>query len=271
MNALQKLNNKLKNNLFICVGLDTDIKRIPSHLLNKSEPILEFNRIIIENTYNYASAYKINFAFYEKFGSKGFQYISQTKKMIPSDTLVIADAKRGDIGNTAKMYAQSIYDELNFDAVTLNPYMGYDSVQPFLEYTEKLNFILALTSNKSAADFEKLKLADGSFLYQQVINKIKEWNKKGNCGIVYGATNKDDLVNDILLFDDLPVLLPGIGAQGGNLEDVVRLFITNNKRNFIVNISRALIYLDDSSEFGDKINRYMTYLNEKILQITNEN
>ncbi len=267
MTALKKLKNKIDKNLHICVGLDTDTAKIPRHLLRSADPVLEFNKIIIENTYEFTSAYKINFAFYEKLGAKGFEYLSQTRKLIPPDTLAIADAKRGDIGNTSQMYAKAVFDELKFDAVTLSPYMGFDSIQPFLAYKDKLNFILVLTSNKGAEDFEKTKLEDGKFLYQKVLEKIKEWNTEENCGIVYGATNSEELKKDILLFDDLPVLLPGVGAQGGNLEELTKQFISNNRKNFLINISRALLYLNSTPKFGYAVRNYILSQSEKIRQI----
>lgn len=255
MTAQEKFLKKTSTGFHICVGLDSDINKIPQYLLSQQNPILEFNKIIIENTYQDAAAYKINFAFYEKDGSKGFDTIHQTIELIPKDVLTIADAKRGDIGNTSQMYAQSIFDHFNFDAVTLHPYMGFDSLSPFLEYRNKLNFILALTSNSGSSDFEKQKLSSGQFLYQRVIEKVNEWNAKQNCGIVFGATNLDELEENITLFHQLPVLLPGVGAQGGNLEEVAKVFSNHNNKNFLINISRALIYCDNSEDFGSRINQ----------------
>jgi orotidine-5'-phosphate decarboxylase len=264
MSALQKLQNKFKEGFHICVGLDTDIKKIPEFLLSAKNPILEFNKIIIENTAAQAASYKINFAFYEVNGSKGFDNIAQTLELIPKDVLTIADAKRGDIGNTSQMYAQSIYDHFQFDASTLHPYMGFDSLSPFIDYPDKLNFILALTSNDGAKDFEKLKLLGDKFLYQQVIEKVKEWNVKSNCGIVFGATKLTELEENIGSFSSMPVLLPGVGAQGGSLEDVVKTFHSHNKDSYLVNISRALLYIDNSPNLGSSVSKAIKDFNSTI-------
>lgn len=250
LNALSKLKNRIADGFHICVGLDTDVNKIPKHLLKYDNPVLVFNEQIIEATKDFTCAYKINFAFYEKYGARGFEIIENTLKKIPNSVLTIADAKRGDIGNTSQMYAQSVFDHFNFDSITLHPYMGFDSLSPFLEYTDKLNFILALTSNPGNADFEKLIVNDGKFLFQHVIEKTNGWNKNSNCGLVFGATNKSELEENINSFEDMPILLPGVGAQGGSLEDVSSIFKKNNKRNFLVNVSRALLYTDSSENFA---------------------
>jgi orotidine-5'-phosphate decarboxylase len=264
MTAKEKLLKKFNDGLHICVGLDTDIQKIPSYLQCSEEGMLEFNKIIIENTCHAAAAYKINFAFYEKYGAKGWGIIAKTLEMIPHDVLTIADAKRGDIGNTSKMYAQSIFDSLNFDAVTLHPYMGSDSLSPFLEFEQKLNFILVLTSNPGAADFEKQKLENGNYVYQEVLKNIHAWDKNNNCGIVFGATNTDELKQNIDLFGNLPVLLPGVGAQGGSLEDVVKTFSAISNSNFLINVSRALLYADSSSELGKVVEKVITGYNLEV-------
>ncbi|MCX6170923.1 MAG: orotidine-5'-phosphate decarboxylase [Ignavibacteriales bacterium] len=267
MTAREKIENKISSGHHICVGLDSDITKIPKYLLSHSNPILEFNKIIIENTYQDAAAYKINFAFYEKDGSRGFETIHKTMELISNDVLTIADAKRGDIGNTSQMYAQSIFDHFGFDAVTLHPYMGFDSLSPFIDYKNKLNFILALTSNSGASDFEKQKLENGYFLYQHVIKKILEWNQNQNCGIVFGATNIDELKNNIESFGSIPVLLPGVGTQGGSLEEVTHAFSKLRNMNFIMNISRALIYSDSTENFGSVINKIIKQYNSAIQSI----
>ncbi len=267
---MKKLDKLFNDGNHICVGLDTDIKKIPPYLLKYDNPVIEFNKIVIENTIEGAAAYKINFAFYEKDGSKGFDNISKTLELIPKEILTVADAKRGDIGNTSEMYAESIYNHFNFDAVTLHPYMGYDSIEPFLKFNSKLNFILALTSNKGSSDFEKQKLSDGSFLFQTVIKKVNEWNELGNCGIVFGATNSSELKENINLFGNLSVLLPGIGAQGGSLDDVVSIFSAASNNRFLINVSRALLYCDSTENFGMFINKELTRLNESIRKIKNK-
>ncbi len=267
ISASEKLKRKNKELKYICIGLDTDINKIPQHLRNSENPILEFNRALIEETLNYAAAYKLNFAFYEKFGEKGFDILKQTITYIPSDILIIGDAKRGDIGNTSRMYAESVFDFFNCDSITINPYMGEDSVLPFLEREDKLNFILTLTSNPGANDFEKLKLDNNQFLFQKVIEKVKSWNKKKNCGIVFGATKIEELKDNIYSFDDLPVLLPGVGAQGGSLENVVAVFKENNKFDFIINISRAIIYKGGDKNFAKTAKNEVINLNNSVKSI----
>ena len=265
--AIGKLNSKCKNGLHICVGLDTDIKKIPKHLLSQPNPVYEFNKIVIENTIEEAAAYKINFAFYEKDGIKGIENIQKTLELIPNDILTIADAKRGDIGNTSQMYAESIFEHFRFDSVTLHPYMGYDSLAPFLDYPDKLNFILALTSNKGAADFEKLQLTNGRYLFQKVIEKVNDWNKAGNCGIVFGATNLDELQENMQNFGNLPVLLPGVGEQGGNLQEIVKAFKNRAKLNYLINISRALLYNNNSEHFSKYVKLKIKKYNETVRSI----
>jgi orotidine-5'-phosphate decarboxylase len=270
MTAVEKLLNKNLEGKFICVGLDTDISKIPIYLSSASNPILEFNQAIINSTKNAAAAYKINFAFYEKDGEKGLKNLSETIEIIPSNTLIIADAKRGDIGNTSSMYAKSVFDYFKCDAVTLNPFMGKDSLEPFLDYKEKLNFILTLTSNKGATDFEKLKLDDGRFLYQAIIEKIVEWNSNNNCGLVFGATNSSELKENVQSFGSLPVLLPGVGAQGGKLEDVIVAFESANKSNFLINISRGILYKSSDKDFAEKASEELVNLNKRVDSVLNE-
>lgn len=266
MRAIEKLQFKNDELKFVCVGLDTDINKIPKHLLSSEEPIIEFNKSIIEATKNHAAAYKINFAFYEVFGSMGFEIIQKTLSFIPDDILTIADAKRGDIGNTSEMYAKSIYDHFGFDSVTLHPYMGKDSLQPFLNYSEKLNFILALTSNPGSSDFEKQILYDGSFVFQKVIKSVAEWNTNNNCGIVFGATNPEELNVNLELCSNLTLLLPGVGAQGGSYEDIMRIFSQHNRKNFIINLSRGLIYLSSENDFMEKTEKEIIRLNQVAKQ-----
>jgi orotidine-5'-phosphate decarboxylase len=264
MDALSKLKFQNDKRKHICVGLDTDKTKIPSFLNSSPNPILDFNKTIIENTHDAVAAYKVNFAFYEKLGAEGFKIISKTIEQIPDDILIIADAKRGDIGNTSKMYAASMFDYFKCDASTLNPFMGEDSISPFLEYKDKLNFILTLTSNQGANDFQKLKLEDGSFLFQHVISKVKSWNKNNNCGLVFGATKADELEKNMVNFGSLPVLLPGIGAQGGDLKSVVKLFYQNNKTNFLINVSRSVIYKSRNKDFGEAAANEVTAMNNRI-------
>ena len=267
MTASEKLQLKFKKNLHICVGLDSDIKKIPKHLSRYVDPLFEFNKQIIEASKDIAAAYKINLAFYESRGISGIRTLEKTLKIIPSDVLIIGDAKRGDIGNTSKMYAASLFDHFGFDASTLHPYMGEDSVQPFLEYSDKLNFILVLTSNPSNIDFEKQELKNGKFLYQEVLEKVLEWNSSKNCGAVFGATNLEELKMNLPQLKELPVLLPGIGAQGGSLEEVVNVFHETQSNNFLINVSRALIYADSTENFVETTRSVLIGYNKKIMQI----
>lgn len=265
--GLQKLSAQNEKGKFICVGLDTDMNKIPAHLKSGSNPVMEFNKIIIENTSEFSAAFKINFAFYEKEGEKGFRNLFDTISLIPKNILIIGDAKRGDIGNTSRMYAESIFNYFKCDASTLHPYMGEDSIRPFLEDETKLNFILALTSNPSANDFEKLRLEDNKYLYQKVIEKTHEWNSKKNCGIVFGATKVDDLKENIELINDLPVLLPGVGAQGGSLEESAKVFFNKRRKNFLINVSRGIIYKSSGKDFGLAAKNEIIFLNESIKKL----
>lgn len=264
MNAVEKL--KIQNDLkkHICVGLDTDKKKIPSFLNSSKSSILDFNKAIIESTSQYAAAFKINFAFYESIGTEGIDFISKTIELIPENILIIADAKRGDIGNTSKMYAASLFDHFDCDASTINPYMGEDSVLPFLEYKDKLNFVLALTSNKGAEDFQKMKLENGKFLFQTVISKVKDWNKNNNCGLVFGATKLSELQENVQNFGSLPLLIPGVGAQGGDLKSIVELLYKNTKTNFLINVSRSVIYKSDNTDFAEAAAEEVKGMNKLI-------
>lgn len=267
MKAIEKLKSKNSEGKVICVGLDTDVNKIPALLKKTDNPVLEFNKAIIESTGPYAAAFKINFAFYESMGIEGMKNLEKTLSLIPEDIMVIADAKRGDIGNTSLMYAKSVFDYFKFDAVTVHGYMGKDSVEPFLRYDDKLVFILALTSNPSASDFEKLKTEDGSFLFQNVIRKVNEWNEKSNCGIVFGATKTQELKDNMDSFGNLAVLLPGVGAQGGSLEDVIITFKEYNRTDLLVNVSRGIIYKSANADFAEAAKEEILSLNGKVRNI----
>jgi orotidine-5'-phosphate decarboxylase len=262
MTAQEKIISKNNEGKFICVGLDTDISKIPSFLQNDSDGVFKFNQSIIEVTKEFAAGYKINFAFYERAGSEGMNELERTVELIPTNLLSIADAKRGDIGNTSEMYAKSIYEHFGFDAVTLHPYMGRDSLQPFLDYPDKMNYILVLTSNPGANDFEKLKLDDGRFVYQKVLEMVNDWNGKNNCGIVFGATKIEELKSNLKDFGKLSVLLPGVGAQGGSLEDVSTAFKENDRKNFLVNVSRGIIYKSNNADFAEAAREEIISMNK---------
>ena len=241
MRAIQKLNSANSTGKFICVGLDTDSKKLPFHLSSVKNPVVEFNRRIIEATKESAAAYKLNLAFYESEGIDGLKNLEETLSFIPKEVLIIADGKRGDIGNTSNLYARSIYEHFNFDSATLNPYMGFDSLEPFLSFKDKLNFILSLTSNPGSSDFQKQKIENGKFLFQSVIEKVNDWNNNLNCGIVFGGTNLNELKENLDLIENLPLLIPGVGAQGGSLKDVAKILFANEKKSFLINVSRGII------------------------------
>jgi orotidine-5'-phosphate decarboxylase len=205
---------------FLCVGLDTDIDKIPAHLLDDPNPILAFNKAIIDATKPYCVAYKPNFAFYEVLGSKGWDILKETVDYIGPNHLTIADAKRGDIGNTASRYAKAIFEELNFDAITVAPYMGRDSIDPFLEYQDKWTIVLGLTSNPGHSNFQLQTLSSGIQLYEEVIRQISEYASPNQLMFVVGATRKEYLKNIRNLAPDHFWLVPGVGAQGGSLDEV---------------------------------------------------
>lgn len=238
---------------FLCVGLDSEIEKIPSFLLKTKDPVFEFNRRIIDSTHKYAVAYKPNVAFYECNGPKGWKSLESTlnyiKKNFPG-ILVIADAKRGDIGNTSKMYAREFFENMNFDAVTVAPYMGEDSVTPFLTYTNKWVILLALTSNKGADDFQYHD-EDGLKLFERVLTLSRKWGSIDNLMYVVGATRAEMLKDIRKIVPEHFLLIPGIGAQGGSLQEVVKYGITN-KCGLLVNSARGIIFADNSENF-DKV------------------
>jgi len=238
---------------FLCVGLDSEIEKIPSFLLKTKDPVFEFNKRIIDSTYKYAVAYKPNVAFYECNGAKGWKSLESTlnyiKKNFPG-ILVIADAKRGDIGNTSKMYAREFFENMNFDAVTVAPYMGEDSVTPFLTYSNKWVILLALTSNKGADDFQYHD-EDGIKLFERVLTLSRKWGTINNLMYVVGATRAEMLKDIRKIVPEHFLLIPGVGAQGGSLQEVAKYGLTN-KCGLIVNSSRGIIFADNSENF-DKV------------------
>jgi len=238
-----------KKKSFLCVGLDTDIKKIPSHLLKEKDPIFEFNRQIIEETHEYAVAYKPNIAFYEALGSKGWDSLEKTLEIIPSEIFTISDAKRGDIGNTSSLYARAFFDNMNFDSVTVAPYMGKDSVSPFLEFEGKWAIVLALTSNEGSSDFQQLSLANDTHLYEEVLKVSQTWGTPDNLMYVVGATKAKALADIRKIVPEHFLLVPGVGAQGGSLEEVAQ-YGMNSKCGLLVNSSRGIIYADNSKDFA---------------------
>ncbi|WP_176851960.1 orotidine-5'-phosphate decarboxylase [Mucilaginibacter sp. OK268] len=238
---------------FLCVGLDTDINKIPEFLKDYPDPILEFNKRIIDATKDLCVSYKPNAAFYEAYGIKGLQSLIDTWKYLPTDTLNIIDAKRGDIGNTSDKYAQAFFDEkasgMSFDAITITPYMGNDSVTPYLAYEGKWIILLALTSSVGSKDFQYLQTGDG-YLYETVIQKANTWAGADRIMYVVGATKSTEFTNIRKYAPDNFLLVPGIGAQGGSLEEVCRYGITKDC-GLIVNASRSIIYAGNGKDFAD--------------------
>jgi len=238
-----------KNRSHLCVGLDSDITKIPPFLASHTNPVFEFNKLIIECTSDLVAAYKLNTAFYEAAQEIGWTNLRQTVKVIPDELLTIADAKRGDIENTSEMYARAFFDELDFDAITLSPYMGSDSVRPFLRRKNKFVFIIALTSNYGSKDFQCLRISGKSFLYQEVIQRALKWNEH-KIGFVIGANHTKALKEITIKYRDVPILVPGIGAQKNSL----KLALSSIKHPmFLVNQSRSIIYsaprAADANEF----------------------
>lgn len=242
------LNASRKNDSLVCVGLDTDLQKIPKHLLKEEDPTFAFNQKIIDSTSDLVCAYKPNVAFYEAQGSRGWQALKKTCKYIPEEIPLIIDAKRGDIGNTARMYAKAFFEELKGDAVTVNPYMGEDAVSPFLEYEDKCALVLCLTSNQGAKDFQ-LSEVEGKPLYEIVAEKVVSWNDKGNCGLVVGATFPEQLKKIREIAPSLPILIPGIGAQAGDVESTVKSGTDENGELAIINSSRAILYASHQENF----------------------
>ncbi len=250
---------------YLCVGLDTDITKIPKHLQQLPNAVFEFNKAIIDATKNYCVSYKINTAFYESMGVKGWEAMEQTLYYIPATHFKIADAKRGDIGNTSSHYAKTFFEVLPFDAITVAPYMGEDSVRPFLEYDNKFTIVLGLTSNNGANDFQKMVVSNYNndatlmpsilqgntteLLYKKVITKIAEWGTKDNLMFVIGATQATDLEEIRQIIPDNFLLVPGVGFQGGSLQEVSKYGL-NKDGGLLVNASRAIIYASNDENFA---------------------
>jgi orotidine-5'-phosphate decarboxylase len=255
-------NIKIKKS-FLCVGLDTDITLIPKHLLPEEDPIFEFNKQIIDATHDLCVAYKPNIAFYESQGYKGWQSLEKTIAYInevSNSVFTIADAKRGDIGNTSKMYAQAFFEKMQFDSITVAPYMGEDSVVPFLDYPNKWVILLALTSNKGSADFQ---LNDTSELYKTVLKASQKWGNPDNMMYVVGATKAEMLAEIRKIVPDSFLLIPGVGAQGGSLSDVVK-YGMNKECGLLVNSSRSIIYASKDKDFAAKAREEAIKLKEEM-------
>jgi orotidine-5'-phosphate decarboxylase len=233
---------------YLCVGLDADLKKIPKFFHKEKYPMTAFNLAVIEATADYAVAYKPNLAFYEAHGIYGLEQLQQTLEAVPKNCITIADAKRADIGNTSAMYAQAFFETWNFDCVTVPPYMGFDSLEPFFAYKEKLTFVLALTSNSGSKDFEEEYLLYGRKLYESVVKKAVLWNEHDNIGLVVGATKPEELQEIRHAAPEMCILIPGVGAQGGSVSDAVRYGTDRHRGSALVNVGRALIYPEGKFE-----------------------
>ncbi|MCX6003313.1 MAG: orotidine-5'-phosphate decarboxylase [Chloroflexi bacterium] len=266
MNFVGKLNVAVKKNRsLVCVGLDTSPELIPSGMT-----VFEFNKAIIDATVDLVCAYKTNIAFYEAQGGKGLDALYKTVKHIPKDIPVIVDAKRGDIGNTSAAYAKALFDYFNFDAVTVSPYLGFDSIEPFLKYKEKGVIILCRTSNKGAADFQSLLCQfEGKTLplYEVVAIKASQWDTNHNVGLVVGATYPEELKTIRQTHPDMPILIPGVGTQGGDLALAVRYGIDAHNRGIIINSSRGIIYASKGADFASAAQRATQTLHDEINKV----
>ena len=265
MNFVEKLTTATrKNRSLLCVGLDSDPELIP-----EGPGVFEFNKAIIEATSDLVCAYKPNLAFYEAQGAAGFDALKRTVDYIPEDIPVIADAKRSDIGNTAKAYARAIFSHFNFDAATVNPYLGFDSVEPFIQYRDKGVFILCRTSNAGAIDFQALHCKldnDHRPLFEIVALKASQWNTHGNVGLVVGATYPEELRLIRQNYPDMPLLIPGIGAQGGDLALTVRYGVDAQGEKAVINSSRQIIYASREKDFAEAARRVAAELRDQINQ-----
>jgi len=239
----------IQKSSFLCVGLDPDLAKIPVHLLKEKDPIYAFNKQIIDSTIDLAVAYKPNTAFYEALGPKGWESLHKTLEYIPKNVFTIADAKRGDIGNTSGLYAKAFFETMDFDSVTVAPYMGVDSVSPFLAFQDKWVILLALTSNEGSQDFQLLETKNGKPLYQEVLEISQKWGTPDNMMYVVGATRGEKIAEVRQVVPEHFLLVPGVGAQGGSLEDVAKFGMTSTC-GLLVNSSRGIIYAGNNKDFG---------------------
>ncbi len=249
----------------LCIGLDIDMERIPPFLLTELDPLFRFNREIVEATHDCAVAYKLNIAFYESLGIPGWDLLERTLAIIPQNVMVIADAKRGDIGNSSRKYAETFFKTYQFDAITVNPYMGFDALQPFFEFEDRGVYVLGLTSNSGALDFQYLKVENDMPLYLKVTEKVMEWNfVYGNLGLVVGGTHANEVEEIRTMAPQLPFLVPGIGAQGGNLELAVKYATGEDGRGALFNASRSIIYASSGHDFAEVAHDRARHLKEQI-------
>ena len=252
MDFISKLRHiQRKNNSLLCIGLDTDVGKVPEFLFAYGDPQFEFNRRIIDTTKDIVCAYKLNLAFYESVGEHGWYTVHQTLARIPEEIITIGDGKRGDIASSAERQAHLLCEDWEFSATTVNPYMGKDSIQPFIKRRDQCAFVLAVSSNAVAKDFQYLRVKGGP-LYEEVVRKAKRWNTKKNIGLVAGATHAAELKHIRSLAPDMPILIPGIGAQKGDLEASVRYGCDKKGELAILNVGRSIIYASSGEDFAEK-------------------
>lgn len=268
MNKKQLVEQIFRKGSYLCVGLDTDIKKIPAHLQKLEDPIFEFNKRIIDATAEYTVAYKPNIAFYEALGARGWESLQRTLEYIPKDIFTIADAKRGDIGNTSGLYARAFFEQMNFDSVTVAPYMGDDSVKPFLEFKGKWAIILALTSNTGSNDFQVLE-SNGKPLYEHVLRTSMQWGTDENIMYVVGATKAAMFAEIRKIVPNHFLLVPGVGAQGGDLKELSKLGL-NKDCGMLVNSSRGIIYASSGEDFADVAGKEAKKLQVEMKQLLEE-
>jgi len=267
MKFLEKLQKaQRENHSLLCIGLDTDPAKLPPRLGKSKNAVIHFNHHIIESTHDLVCAYKINLAFYEALGEHGWHILEATLACIPKGVVTIGDGKRADIGNTSERYAHALYDEFGFDAATVNPYMGYDSIEPFIRSDSHCAFVLALTSNEGSSDFQRL-IIRGRPLYEKVVQTVTGWNSKKNIGLVVGATHPNELKPIRDLAPTVPILIPGIGKQGGDLASAVRYGCDKHGRLAIINASRSILYSSRGKDFADAARSEAQHLRDQIQKL----
>lgn len=272
MTRAQLFEQILRKRSYLCIGLDTDIKKIPQHLLAHEDPIFEFNRQIFEATQDLCVAYKPNIAFYEAHGPKGWVSLQKTLDIIPADIFTIADAKRGDIGNTSELYARAFFEQLDFDSITVAPYMGEDSVKPFLQFQDKWVILLAVTSNLGSLDFQFINVVaqgESHYLFEKVMLTSQKWGSTDNLMYVVGATRADYLERVRAIAPDHFLLVPGVGAQGGSLQEVSR-YGMNGQCGLLVNSARQIIYASQGEDFAEKAREAALAVQQEMDQYLNE-
>lgn len=267
MNFVDKIRRaRERSNSLLCIGLDTDWRTVPDFMHVYENPVLEFNRAIIDATKDIACAYKLNMAYYEAYGEAGIPAVHRTLSRIPNDVVTIGDVKRGDIGATSDQYAFTYQDYFGFDAITINPLMGTDAVMPFLQHEDRGVFFLGLTSNPGAQDFEYLELKNGKRLYEEITDKVREWNQeKQNCGLVVGATKPAELKALRERAPELPFLVPGVGTQGGSLSEVIA---ANGNGEILINVSRAIANASRAEDYAEAAREAALKLVEQMRELS---